>query len=219
MGAKPAGVDRWRENIMSGFGHYFREMFENDPLGNSTFFSPVRLVMRMKHLTAFERVVPALSEIYDRAHLSGHPAAQMPTASLFAFAFSKPRPGECQREWVPSITLTQVGRPSGTAMRTSGQAGFLLHGPYASMDSGTYVLGLAGRSPVDGLAGARVDIVMNGGSEVLAQCNLEAMGRVKADNWECLLPFTLSSDCDDLEFRIWVTERSVLSVERMAVTC
>jgi hypothetical protein len=104
-------------------------------------------------------------------------------------------------------------------MRTSGQAGFLLHGPYASMDSGTYVLGLAGRSPVDGLAGARVDIVLNGGSEVLAQCNLEAMGRVKADNWECLLPFTLSSDCDDLEFRIWVTERSVLSVERMAVTC
>jgi hypothetical protein len=219
MGADPAGVDRWRENIMSGFVHYFREMFENDPLENSTFFSPVRLVMRMKHLKAFEHVVPALSEIYDRAYLSGHHSATMPTASLFSFAFSKPRPGECQRDWVPSITPTQVGRPSGTAMRTSGRAGALLMGPYASMDSGRYVLGLTGRSKKDGLVGARVVIAINGGSEVLAQCDLEAMGRVNADTWECMLPFTLASACDDLEFRVWVTERSVLSVERIAVTC
>jgi glycosyltransferase involved in cell wall biosynthesis len=84
MGASAAGTDRWRANLVPGFPHYFREMFENDPLGNSAFFSPQILVLRMKHLDAFAGVVPELIDIYDRAHQSGHPAAKMPTAILFS---------------------------------------------------------------------------------------------------------------------------------------
>lgn len=84
MGASAAGTDRWRANLVPGFPHYFREMFENDPLGNSVFFSPRVLVLRMKHLDAFARIVPELIEIYDRAHRSGHPAAKLPTAVLFS---------------------------------------------------------------------------------------------------------------------------------------
>jgi hypothetical protein len=66
LGADSPGTDRWRENIVPGFAHYWREMYESDTMGNSAFFAPERLVMRMKHLDAFASIVPPLAEIYER---------------------------------------------------------------------------------------------------------------------------------------------------------
>lgn len=77
-------MDRWRENLLPGFVHYWREMFENDTHGNEGFFSPERVVMRMKHLDSFAAIVPQLAEIYDKAFASGHRAAKLPTAKLFS---------------------------------------------------------------------------------------------------------------------------------------
>lgn len=84
LGASPTGMDRWRENLFPGFVHYFTEMFENDTHSNAEFFSPVRLVARMKHIDSFRTLVPALRLIYDSAHERGHPCAEMPTKQLFA---------------------------------------------------------------------------------------------------------------------------------------
>jgi FkbM family methyltransferase len=87
MGASPTEMDRWRENLIPGFVHYFTEMFENDAHGNAEFFSPVRVVARMKHLAVFKAQVPALRAVYESAHRAGHPAATMNTEKLFS-AFS-----------------------------------------------------------------------------------------------------------------------------------
>ncbi len=84
MGASPTGMDRWRENLIPGVVHYFTEMFENDVNSNAEFFSPVRVVARMKHLAAFQARVPALRAVYERAHRAGHPAARMSAVKLFA---------------------------------------------------------------------------------------------------------------------------------------
>jgi len=83
LGADAMGVDRWRQNLFPGFCYYFKEMFENDPLGNSAFFQPSRLVMRMKHLDSFAKIVPELREIYTRAHLAKNPAAVLDPEILF----------------------------------------------------------------------------------------------------------------------------------------
>jgi glycosyltransferase involved in cell wall biosynthesis len=83
LGAEVTGVDRWRENLFPGFCHYFKEMFQNDPLGNSSFFQPSRMVMRMKHLDAFAKIVPELREIYGRAYLAKHPVAALDPEVLF----------------------------------------------------------------------------------------------------------------------------------------
>jgi hypothetical protein len=77
-------MDRWRENLFPGFVHYWREMFENDTNGNDEFFSPERVVMRMKHLDSFAAIVPQMAEIYDKAFGSRHRAAKLPTAKLFS---------------------------------------------------------------------------------------------------------------------------------------
>ena len=84
MGASPTGMDRWRRNLFPGFVHYFTEMFENDVHSNAEFFSPVRLVARMKHIEAFGDLVPALKIIYESAYERGHPCAKMPPKLLFS---------------------------------------------------------------------------------------------------------------------------------------
>lgn len=87
LGASPTEMDRWRENLLPGFVHYWTEMYENDQHGNAEYFSAERVVMRMKHLEKFASIVPALAEIYDRAHKNGHRAAIMPTNKLFSAFF------------------------------------------------------------------------------------------------------------------------------------
>jgi hypothetical protein len=92
MGANK--MDRWRENLLPGFVHYWREILENDKHGNAEFFSPERVVMRMKHLCSFAALVPEMAEIYNRAFTKGHPAANLRTAELFN-AFNQEIVGIC----------------------------------------------------------------------------------------------------------------------------
>jgi len=84
LGSEPKEMDRWRENLLPGFVHYWRELFENDVHGNAEFFSPERVVMRMKHLDLFAAIVPEMSEIYERAHANGHRAAGLAPSKLFS---------------------------------------------------------------------------------------------------------------------------------------
>lgn len=83
LGSDAGEMDRWRRNLLPGFVHYWREMFENDTIGNAEFFSPERIVMRMKHLDAFSDIVPIMVDIYEGAYAQGHKAAILPTKELF----------------------------------------------------------------------------------------------------------------------------------------
>lgn len=80
-------VDRRRANRLWLVEMMWRDLFENDPVGNAAFCSPERIVMRLKHLPEFETHVPELQAIYRRAHDAGNPAAQLDPEILFS-AFS-----------------------------------------------------------------------------------------------------------------------------------
>lgn len=84
LGSNPVLMDRWRENLLPGFVHYWTELFENDSAGNAPFFSPERVVLRMKHLDRFAEITPALADVYERARKNRHPSAHLPTAQLFS---------------------------------------------------------------------------------------------------------------------------------------
>ena len=83
-GVRPEEMDRWRRHSLPGIKHYFREIFEDDPLGNAAYFSPARLVRRFRHLKEFAAARPQLLEAYRRAHEAGHPAAALPPERVFA---------------------------------------------------------------------------------------------------------------------------------------
>lgn len=108
---------------------------------------------------------------------------------------------------------TQVGKPMGTALQTSGRAGALLFGPYLSVDPGAYTFHAMGRGDGKGLVGAKVDVAISSGSEVLAEGSIAALASIDAGTWEIRLPFSVAVYYSDLELRIFVTEQSDFTVE------
>ena len=84
MGAPRAEIDRWRLHTLPSIVHFFQDIFDKDPGGNAAFFSPIRLICRFKHLSAFQAVcLDKLITIYTKAHRTGHPAATEPPARVF----------------------------------------------------------------------------------------------------------------------------------------
>ncbi|MCW2349284.1 MULTISPECIES: glycosyltransferase [unclassified Sphingobium] len=84
LGSDGEAMDRWREHFLSSLSHYWREIFENDPLNNAAHFSPERVVLRYKHLDGFRKIAPRMREVYDHAYRNLHPAANLPPEVLFA---------------------------------------------------------------------------------------------------------------------------------------
>jgi glycosyltransferase involved in cell wall biosynthesis/SAM-dependent methyltransferase len=83
QGVPPSEIDRWRRHTLPGIVHYFQMIFDNDPVGNSQYFSVARLVRRFKHLPEFIQVLSVLQERYSRAHAEGHPAAAKSISRVF----------------------------------------------------------------------------------------------------------------------------------------
>jgi len=84
MGADDRQVDTWRAHFMQGFLHWWNEILGDDPVGNAAYFSPERVVMRVKHLEEFERMSEQLKVIYRQAHVAEKPVAKTPVDILFA---------------------------------------------------------------------------------------------------------------------------------------
>ncbi len=82
-------VNRWRRYTLPGFGHYFKEIFQHDPVGNAEFLSAARAVRRFAKLPEFEEYREELQVVYERAHRAGHAAARDPVESVFC-DFSNP---------------------------------------------------------------------------------------------------------------------------------
>ena len=83
-GADSKQVDRWRVHFVPSTLHFFREIYGNDPEGNREYFSPTRLISRLKHLDEFRKIVPELRDVYEKAHQSGVDGAEAPPGVVFA---------------------------------------------------------------------------------------------------------------------------------------
>jgi glycosyltransferase involved in cell wall biosynthesis len=84
MGAEPPSVDRWRNHNLPGVVHFFKEIYESDEESNMDYFSPSRLMGRIKHLDTFASQAHALRAVYEDAHVAGHPGARIPPSKIFA---------------------------------------------------------------------------------------------------------------------------------------
>ena len=83
MGADPLEIDRCRINHLPHVWHWYREIYEPDPEENYKYFSPFRLITRMKHLNAFSDRVQELQAIYENAYAAGHPGAKISPSQIF----------------------------------------------------------------------------------------------------------------------------------------
>lgn len=115
----------------------------------------------------------------------------------------------------PSL-LTQVGEKKGGTVKTTGQAGALFFGPFASLPSGQYEVRLWGK--VQALGGAKLDVCIEKGATILAEVALLKQTK-SPDQGEIMPPLilSLSRPCKDLEVRLWVTEKSDIVVSRLDI--
>jgi glycosyltransferase involved in cell wall biosynthesis len=125
-----------------------------------------------------------------------------------------PDPAGVMRFWGNDIRLhTEVGERYGRGMRTTGQSGALVFGPYASLPAGRYHLTMVGTAKCMG--GARMDVVCEKAQRRLLHKELNGIG---VGQWQIVVSFTLESPVSDLEFRLWVDEDSELTLEGISIS-
>lgn len=123
-----------------------------------------------------------------------------------------PRPG--LRFWGNDLRLhTQVGRRQGQSMHTTGLPGFVVFGPYQALAAGRYRLNLTGMAQQwDG--GEYFDVCCSAGTVQLLH---GVLSFAAAGEWTHTATFVLTNAIKDIEFRLWVGERSELSLVRMEI--
>jgi hypothetical protein len=124
-------------------------------------------------------------------------------------------PDEVHRFWGSDSRLgTQVGQRAGRDIVSTGQAGYLIFGPYISLVAGSYAVKIRGALGENGTAGARMDVAADKGVRVLGESAL-----VEPDEDGCLisLPVSLDTPCTDLEVRVWVGDDTDLKVSMISI--
>lgn len=109
---------------------------------------------------------------------------------------------------------TQVGKREGWAMRTTGAAGVILHGPYLALPAGRYRVTISGQCKFAGSRNAYVDIASHSGRDVLATTILNASSD---DELLAQLDVYLEASVADFEVRIWVDHDSDLNISEMEI--
>jgi hypothetical protein len=112
-----------------------------------------------------------------------------------------------RQEFTEDTLLTQVGSVENGAVVTTGQAGFLIYGPYEPVEAGKYRLVLKGAG--SSLASAWADVVSGKGTVQHAKFPLSQSEEKNAD---ILLSeqLTIESPVEDLEVRIHVGDKDDL---------
>lgn len=124
-------------------------------------------------------------------------------------------PDDVRRFWGGDGRLsTQVGRRSGRDIVTTGQAGYLLYGPYIALESGEYRVLVRGALSGEGATEAHVDVAVNKGHQVLGRSDLRNIG---ADGCLAAMSVVLDAPCTDLEVRLWVSGNSDLRVSMIEI--
>lgn len=109
-----------------------------------------------------------------------------------------------------------VGARIGTALWTTGKAGYLLHGPYLDLKPGCYCATLTGVVGPTGLNGARADVCIAGGREVLAEAALVGAAQ-PGEQVLAQLDFSLSGPGKGLEVRVAVAPSSDLVLRMVEI--
>lgn len=87
IGCPVEQVDMRRSDRLWLVEMMWRQLFEDDRVGNSNYISAPQVIMRLRHLPEFEKYVPEFKRIYAHAHDKANPAAAIPPETLFgAFA-------------------------------------------------------------------------------------------------------------------------------------
>ena len=109
-----------------------------------------------------------------------------------------------------------VGKRIGTAIWSTGKLGHLLYGPYLDLKPGRYAATLRGMVGPLGLQGARADVCISGGREVLIKMPLTGTPQ-QGEQVLGVLEFTLNAPCQGLEVRIEVEPHSDLAVNQIEI--
>lgn len=128
------------------------------------------------------------------------PAPAIPTTSLVRAVGKDELPSE------PGVGMLGNGMISST-----GKAGYLVYGPYAALDAGTYQVTLDGtfESLPEG-SHATVDVVSNQGANILGSAEISsapAAGAALAD-----FVATVPASATDVEVRVFVPDKGRVSV-------
>lgn len=124
-------------------------------------------------------------------------------------------PDDVRRFWGGDSRVgTQVGKRTGRDIESTGQAGYLIFGPYIPLDAGRYQVVIRGALGVNGVAGARMDVVVDKGSLILGESVLSDPD--EKGNFVVLL-ITLDAPCSDLEVRVWVNSDTDLKVSMIEI--
>lgn len=132
--------------------------------------------------------------------------------------------GQWYKQWMPDGVHrywggddrlgTQVGKRSGQNIASTGHAGYLIFGPYLPLESGQYQIFIRGIVGDHGVAGARIDAAVEGGTRILAESALhlpDEAGKLSE------LHITLDKPCTDLEIRVWVEEASEVTISLLEI--
>jgi hypothetical protein len=90
IGCPQVEVDFRRANRLWLVELMWRQLFQNDTVGNSAYISAERVLLRLHHLEEFGSFVPALRSVYEEAYRANSRAARLKPKILFA-AFTNVR--------------------------------------------------------------------------------------------------------------------------------
>jgi hypothetical protein len=109
---------------------------------------------------------------------------------------------------------TQVGKRIGRKIESTNQAGILLFGPYATLAAGKYQIVIRGTVGKNGLAGARMEVVIDKTDYIFGKTNL-----VDPDKNGSLATLTISLDVlySDIEVRVFAENKSDLSISQLDI--
>lgn len=112
---------------------------------------------------------------------------------------------------------TQVGIEEDGHYRSTGRAGFLQFGPYATLPAGHYRVAWIGRvQSAKEKAAASADVVHDTGRAFLA--GPVAIDASRKDSTLAALDFSLPRETNLIEFRLAVAEGTLATVERVEIT-
>lgn len=116
------------------------------------------------------------------------------------------------RLWGSDVRLgSNIGSRRGTHMRTQGQDGYLVFGPYLPVEAGSYTLRASGEA-IRLTGDEYIDVVSGAGHDRHAQCGL----RIEGQKWQVEQFISLGKPVKDVEIRLWVeadTDISLASIE------
>ncbi|WP_434110959.1 glycosyltransferase [Paraburkholderia caffeinilytica] len=132
--------------------------------------------------------------------------------------------GQWYQEWMPDDVkrfwgsdkrlLTQVGLRSGRTVRSTGQSGYLIFGPYIALAAGEYRVVIHGFAGKGNRAGAKFDVSVNQASLILGTSDL---GEADKDGVLVTQTITLDAACKDLEVRVWVQDHSDVTISLLEI--